>query len=220
MRNLESTIRDLQSLNDLLKQVEETAVKVGAKPQGLNQSNALKAVLKSAEEWAKVDAEAREMGTTIPNVLKSFRMRNRAIAELPAAFKFAPPHWVTEERTKREDVSRNGKTRSIYTKIKAVSASTAQRQLRGILPLLAELITQAKELEWSERDQKSLENLLEAKMLEFSFEEFSRGVLALLNNMVLAPSTFAELMREEEDDEDLEISEEEELESCLELLGV
>jgi len=38
--------------------------------------------------------------------------------------------------------------------------------------------------------------------------------------VVLAPSTFAELMREEEDEEDLEISEEEELESCLELLGV
>jgi hypothetical protein len=140
VKNLDTTLRDLQELQSTFAKVTETAVALGAKPYGLNEKNALLTVLKAAEGYAETEATVKELGyTSLAVALKALGQTNRPLVELPAALRHAPPHWVQETRYESEEYWKDGKRRTRQVLVRGTNARTAQRQRAGLEKDLQEL---------------------------------------------------------------------------------
>ena len=184
MKNLDTTLRDLQELQSTFAKVTETAVALGAKPYGLNEKNALLTVLKAAEGYAETEATVKELGyTSLAVALKALGQTNRPLVELPAALRHAPPHWVHKSYYEVEWYEKNFRTHSRQRLVRGTNARTAQRQRAGLEKDLQELwhLVLTDDSQTQEQKDDYLKELVDCYN-KLSYFEFSQCLLRQLND--------------------------------------
>lgn len=215
MNNFANALKDMERADQIIEDVKAAAILLGAKERGLTSTNAIKAVNRHVEEYVELLEEAEELGSTLPNILKSYRMRNHGSAVVPVEMKYAPSHWVSEDSVSKENVIRNGKTRTQYTKVKGVTAAQASRLRRGIQGQLEETFSLLEESPLSEVQREELRGQIIETYQTATYREFTTSLLEIMNDWVLG--NFYEDDADESDDS--EVSEEELLAESLALLA-
>lgn len=174
-----SAFRELEKAEEVAAALIQAALEAGAKPQGLNVSNALNKVLRELRDYRALLSQAEELGSSLPNILKSYRMRKQAPEVfLPAPFRVAPEHWVSENRLEKQEGWANGKRVEKLYKGRGVTALTAQGRCKRLQPVLVALFEQ-----YRESGREGYEDYVEAIEQAYQtapYEEFMAEVFSEL----------------------------------------
>ena len=135
------------------------ATKAGANNNGLNHTNALRALDKAVSQLNDYEQHAKDLGyTSLGKLLEGAAKTKKS--RLPALYDVAPLEWIKPARIERV---RNGLRERTY-KVPAVGPKQAQALLKGIRPLLEQLY----ELWDGEAGLKDVEDAYKT----LSYEEF------------------------------------------------
>jgi hypothetical protein len=170
-------LRQLKKAEQVAAALVEAAAETGAKPQGLNVNNALEKVLRELRDYRALVTQAEALGSTLPNILKSYRMAKRPDEVIPAVFRLAPEHWCTENRLERQAGWANGKRVEKLYKGRGVSPLTAQNRCKRLQPVLLALFEQRRETGldgYSEYVESTAEAYQTLNYEEFVSEVFSQ----------------------------------------------
>ena len=173
-----SAFRELKKAEEVAAALIQAALEAGAKPQGLNVSNALNKVLRELRDYRALLSQAEELGSSLPNILKSYRMSKRPAEVLPPEFRLAPEHWMTETRLETQEGWVNGKRVEKLYKGRGVTALTAQGRCNRLQPLLVALFEQ-----YRESGREGYEDYVEAIEQAYQtapYEEFMADVFSEL----------------------------------------
>jgi hypothetical protein len=171
---IQEMVGTLSKLSEYTKKIEELAVLVGAKPTGLTTHNALLSCEKAIRDYVDLKEQAEESGTSLPNALRSYKMTKRPRVELPPYLRFAPPHWIQEETTKRVQVWKDSLLRDRVYKVPAVTAATAQRLRNGLQDQLENLFLLIEEKNWSENHKEEYRREVQEAYRNLDYKMFSQ----------------------------------------------
>jgi len=170
--------RDMQKAEKVAAALIQAALESGAKPRGLNVSNALEKVLRELRDYHALVTQANELGSTLPNILKSYRMTKRAEVLLPAAFKVAPEHWATDTKLERQEGWVNGKRVEKLYKGRGVTPLTAQNRCKRLQPILIMLFQQYQDAGFSE-----FENYVKSIEIAYNTSPYEEFVAEVFNEL-------------------------------------
>jgi hypothetical protein len=179
-KSIAETIKSLEKIAAYAENLKELAVLAGAKANNLSYHNAMLACEKALNEFINYKKEAEELGTSLANVLKSYKMSHKSSDPVPSEMRYAPPHWISEASVETVKVWKNSKLIDKVYKTREVTAATAQRLRAGLQPQVLSLFTLLEEQNWEEADKDLYRNqVIEAYMTE-SYREFSEKLIDAL----------------------------------------
>lgn len=173
MNHFKHAQAELERANQILTDLCQAAVALGLSERGLNTNNAALFCFKALEDYRDLKQLATELGTTLPKVVQSYRMRNHGEELIPTELRFAPSHWVREATIRKEEYWANGNRKCRVYREKAVSAATAQRLRVGLQQQLIALFTMIGEIGWSEAEKQEYTLGLIESYKRDSYEVFS-----------------------------------------------
>lgn len=152
--------RDYTRAEKLAADIVTLAIEGGAEPDGTNLGNALKAIKRELREYRTHLAEARSLGTTLPNVMKSYRMTkhggdymHEAKNLVPERFHKVPAAWL-----------------------KKLTVTKAERKHRTVMPLIIEAWQLA-------ADYGDVREQMLAEYLTASAEDYERLLFMFINDL-------------------------------------
>lgn len=176
-------LKAIEKVSEYSEKIKELALISGAEENGLNSHNALLACEKSIKEFAALKVEIKKLGTTLPNLIKSYKMiKNRGESLVPEYLKFVPPQWILKEK---------------------LSPEKAKRLLNSLGVQLETLFQLIEESQWGESEKEQYKNEIIECFGSYSSEEFSIALSRALWNLNVEkhPGHFRrweELAKEEE----------------------
>ena len=176
MGHFKNTLIELGKRGEVLDAIMDEALKLGAKEKGLNVCNAILTIRKNVDAYLDLKKEAEELGTTLANAVKAYRMRNKVEFEIPALFRVAPAHWVKDGGMETRTYAYGWKER--HYKTAEVTALTAQRRLEKLWPLIATVLE-------AFGDDTHYVASMEKVYKEDSYADFSESLLEQYRNAIV-----------------------------------
>jgi hypothetical protein len=140
-KHYRQAFKDLEKAENLAEETNRLGLLLGVRTDGLNTTNAQRAVSKAVEELVEARQQAKDNGyASLAFALKALGQKTPEL-QLPEWAQFAPAHWSNE--TELEYVQHWQKSK-LY-KVKAVTPLQAQRQLDRLKPTLKLVLD---ELDW------------------------------------------------------------------------
>jgi hypothetical protein len=175
-KHLAATFKQLERVESNLEALTQLALELGANPVGLHSDNAVKAVLAAGNELLAARAQAEGLGyKSLALALKALSQTKTA-DELPEVFRYYPEHWVREAGVERVTVWNNGKSSDRNYKVTSVTPLMAQRNLKRLAPVLADVIEEAKT---RENPEGELAEVVESFNTD-TYEEFAENCFRFL----------------------------------------
>lgn len=102
MEDFIKTLAEIQQAQFFLTKMKEKAISLGASEKGINSHNAWSHLETQLNRLKKFEDQANSLGTTLPNVFKSYRMTKRLdtvdLSELPSELHKVSPRWFIGKR--------------------------------------------------------------------------------------------------------------------------
>jgi hypothetical protein len=176
-----AAFREMEKAERIASALIQAAIEAGAQPRGLNVSNALEKVLRDLRDYRSLLSQAEELGSTLPNIIKSYRMSKRSAEVVPAAFRLAPEHWIIDNRLERQEGWANGKRVEKLYKGRGVSPLVAQGRCKRLQPVIAALLEQYRDS--GREGYEEYVSALEQAYQTIPYEEFVAEVFSELRDL-------------------------------------
>lgn len=171
-KHYRQAFKDLEKAENLAEETNRLALLLGVRKDGLNTTNAQRAVSKAVEEFVEARQQAKDNGySSLAYALKALGQKTPEL-QLPEWAQYAPPHWSNETELERVEHWQKPK---LYKK-KAVTPLQAQHQLDRLKPTLKLVLD---ELEW---DPEELEQVKKALNTE-SYSDFQESLFDFLRGL-------------------------------------
>lgn len=172
-KHYRQAFKDLEKAENLAEETNRLGLLLGVRTDGLNTTNAQRAVSKAVEELVEARQQAKDNGyASLAFALKALGQKTPEV-QLPEWAQYAPPHWSNETELERTDYSLF-KTR--YYKVKAVTPLQAQRQLDRLKPTLKLVLD---ELGWDPEELEKVKRALNTK----SYSDFQESLFDFLRSL-------------------------------------
>ena len=167
-------VKELDKLDETLGALRTLAKSVGVRSDGFNYTNALLALKKKLNDLKQFESQAEALGySSLALALKALS-QTKSEVQVPSWARFHPAHWVTETRVERHQHFKNSRLVDSTYKIPAVSSRVAQNRLKGLWPLIAEVL--------SYNDKESHESALRDFFQTSPYEEFEEALYDFLRD--------------------------------------
>lgn len=152
--------RDMNRAEKMAAEIVALAIEGGAKSDGTNLGNAMKAIKRELREYRNHLAEARLLGTTLPNIVKSYRMTKHNGDYMHEAKNLVP------ERFHKVSASF----------LRKLTVAQAERKHRTMMPLIVEAWQLAK-------DYPDVREQMLSEYLIASADDYERLLYVFINDL-------------------------------------
>jgi hypothetical protein len=178
MTDFIKSLKELERAQEIFDKMREKAISLGVGERNCHIRNVWSYLETQLKELENLRQQAEELGSSLPNIIKSYRMNKRPTEVLPPRFLLAPEHWIADERLERQTGWANGKMVEKLYKGRGVSALTAQNRCKRLHPVLSALLEQCRESGLHDYDEY-VDAMVEAYQT-LSYEEFVAEVFSQL----------------------------------------